>query len=228
MAEKNNKAIQKKQATVSPEIAKMAKAVQVYVNKNGLSVLIAGKNYVMVEGWQFAGGLLKITPKIVRVEDITPKGTKNYKWFAEAVLIDNKTKEEVGRGYALCSKEEMKKRSFDEFAILSMAQTRAIGKAFRNKIGWIMKLAGYEPTPAEEIKEEKAKKSEIVEQRNPVVKILASEEEKEKIKELAKSMGLTTVREIERAIGINIKWEELTQGQAKRIYAELLNKSVKK
>jgi len=33
-----------------------------------------------------------------------------------------------------------------------MAQTRAIGKAYRNKIGFIMKLAGFQGTPAEEMK----------------------------------------------------------------------------
>ena len=32
-----------------------------------------------------------------------------------------------------------------------MAQTRAIGKAYRNVIGWVMKLAGYEATPSEEM-----------------------------------------------------------------------------
>ena len=32
-----------------------------------------------------------------------------------------------------------------------MAQTRAIGKAYRNLLGWVMKLAGYETTPSEEM-----------------------------------------------------------------------------
>lgn len=37
------------------------------------------------------------------------------------------------------------------FQLLSMAQTRACAKACRNKLGWIVVLAGYEPTPAEEM-----------------------------------------------------------------------------
>ena len=32
-----------------------------------------------------------------------------------------------------------------------MAQTRAIGKAYRNILAWIIRAAGYEPTPAEEM-----------------------------------------------------------------------------
>lgn len=34
---------------------------------------------------------------------------------------------------------------------MSMAQTRAIGKAYRNILAWIIRAAGYEPTPAEEM-----------------------------------------------------------------------------
>ena len=57
----------------------------------------------------------------------------------------------VARGFALCSNKEAIKKSFDEYAVLSMAQTRAIGKAYRNLIGWVMKLSGYEGTPSEEV-----------------------------------------------------------------------------
>jgi hypothetical protein len=32
-----------------------------------------------------------------------------------------------------------------------MAQTRAIGKAYRNLLAWLMKAAGFEATPAEEM-----------------------------------------------------------------------------
>ena len=35
--------------------------------------------------------------------------------------------------------------------MMSMAQTRALGKAYRMALGWIMKMAGYEATPAEEM-----------------------------------------------------------------------------
>jgi hypothetical protein len=66
-------------------------------------------------------------------------------------IINLKTGEIISRGFAVCSNKEGKKKSFDEYAVLSMAQTRAIGKAYRNVIGWTMKLAGYETTPAEEM-----------------------------------------------------------------------------
>lgn len=134
----------------------MANVLQRHIAKNNLSVVITGKSYVMVEGWQFAGGLLGLFPRIVKVENI---GTG--KWLAQAEIISKKTGQVASTGFAICSKEEAKKRTFDEYAVLSMAQTRAIGKAYRNLIGWIIKMSGHEGTPAEEMPkgkgEEKAK-----------------------------------------------------------------------
>ena len=38
-----------------------------------------------------------------------------------------------------------------ESSIRSMSQTRTIGKAYRTVLAWVMKMAGFEPTPAEEM-----------------------------------------------------------------------------
>jgi hypothetical protein len=109
----------------------MAKILKDYIVKNKLYAPIKDKNYVMVEGWQFAGGLMGTIPRIVSVE---PIGNDTSKWMVKAEILNIKG-DVVGVGYAMCSKEEDKKKSFDDYAILSMAQTRAIGKAYRNLIG---------------------------------------------------------------------------------------------
>ena len=57
----------------------------------------------------------------------------------------------VGFGLGMCSNMEDAKVEFEEYAVASMAQTRTIGKAYRNLIGFIMKGAGIEGTPAEEM-----------------------------------------------------------------------------
>lgn len=62
----------------------------------------------------------------------------------------------VGYGQGFCSNLESLKSGFDEYSVNSMSQTRAIGKAYRNLLGHIMKSAGYETTPAEEMEEMKA------------------------------------------------------------------------
>lgn len=71
-----------------------------------------------------------------------------YKCSCELIRID--TEKKVGSGWATCSNLELKKVTFDEYAICSMSQTRSIGKSFRNLMGYVMKSAGYEPTPSEE------------------------------------------------------------------------------
>lgn len=135
--------------TQPDQLAQMATILKDHIVKNKLYTTIVGKNYVHVEGWQFAGGLVGLFPKVTRTEDIS-RG-KGFKWFAEVEITNLKSDQVVSRGVAICSNAEGKKRSFDEYAVLSMAQTRAIGKAYRNLLGWVMKLAGYEATPAEEM-----------------------------------------------------------------------------
>lgn len=116
--------------------------------QNKLFTNIKGKNYVNVEGWQIAGAFTGTFPIVEKVEDLSD-GVK-IKYRAEVSLVD-KDGNKVGYGVAICSNKEAGKERFDEYAVASMAQTRAVGKAYRMKIGWLLKVAGYETTPAEEM-----------------------------------------------------------------------------
>ena len=153
------KAIRKYNLSSVGETIKMANVLKKHIIDNKLFVLIKEKNYVFVEGWQFAGGLLGIRPLVVKEKDLS--NDKEIKWKVTAELIEFKTDKIVGRGVAICSNKEEKKKFFDEYAILSMAQTRAIGKAYRNLLGWVMKMAGYESTPAEEMKSGNGEKANV-------------------------------------------------------------------
>lgn len=130
------------------EVVNMAGVLKNYVIKQKLYAKIKDKNYAMVEGWQFAGFLSGLTARVESVENLS--AGSEIKWKA-VVNIYDKSDKLIGVGIALCSSKEGSKKGFDEYAILSMAQTRAIGKAYRNIIGWVMKLAGYESTPSEEM-----------------------------------------------------------------------------
>ena len=57
----------------------------------------------------------------------------------------------VYRAEAICENSEPNWRGKDEYAICSMAQTRACAKTCRIPLGWIMPLAGYQATPLEEM-----------------------------------------------------------------------------
>jgi len=73
----------------------------------------------------------------------------NYKCGCD--IVNAVTGARMGAGWGLCNNIELAKTSYDEFSVHSMSQTRAIGRAFKNVIGFIMKSAGYVPTPAEEM-----------------------------------------------------------------------------
>lgn len=205
------------------QMIKMANILKAHIVKNNLYMPIVGKNYVLVEGWQFAGGMMGLFPKVVEVKEI-----KEGKWMAHVEIINQKTKEIVSSGYAICSKTEGKKSSFDEYAILSMAQTRAIGKAYRNLIGWVIKFAGYEAVPAEEMKG-KAGATDAKPEENKAEKLFASEAEKERIKQIGKELGCATIGDIEKETGLRISsWKDLTKVQASKILFLLMEKKAKK
>lgn len=131
------------------QVIQMATVLKKHIIDHQLFTTISNKNYAHVEGWQFAGGIMGLFPRVKAVENLSVAG--EFKWRAEVEIIERKSGNVVSSGFALCSNKESKKKTFDEYAVLSMAQTRAIGKAFRNLLGWVMKLAGYEGTPSEEM-----------------------------------------------------------------------------
>lgn len=137
---------------------------------------IQGKNYVNVEGWEFAGAATGISPMITKIERVESTGEIKYRAEVE---LRNVAGDVVGFGMAICSDKESGKKGKDEYVIASMAQTRAIGKAYRNKLAFLMKMAGYEPTPSEEIEEKKTNKEENEVVRNDVEEKLKKAEVKD-------------------------------------------------
>jgi len=142
----------------------LSKDLSRLIKEKGLSSNIQGKQFVNVEGWQFAGASLGLMPIITETTDMSKEDEIRYSAKCEVRNIT--TGQLMAVGIALCSNKEKTKRYFDEYAILSMAQTRAIGKAYRNLLAWLMKAAGFEATPAEEMdfaKDDTPKKPQVVE-----------------------------------------------------------------
>jgi hypothetical protein len=147
--------VQKKAKIESYDIAKSDETLHLaidlakFIKENRLYQNIQGKEYVNVEGWQYAGSRLGILPVVDQVINISTDDEIKYQ--AKVNLLDLRSQQIVGAGFAICSNKEQGKRYYQEFAIASMAQTRAIGKAYRNILAWIIRAAGYEPTPVEEM-----------------------------------------------------------------------------
>lgn len=133
----------------SADTLKLAADLGKFIKENRLYQNIQGKEYVNIEGWQYAGSRLGLAPIVKKVINISTEG--ELKYSASVIIKDLKTKEIVGSGFAICSNKEQGKKFYQEFAISSMAQTRAIGKAYRNLLAWTIRAAGYEATPAEEM-----------------------------------------------------------------------------
>lgn len=183
------------------DITAFSKVLKEYISQSRLSIKIRNDEYVLTDGWKFAGlnfGLIPVVGEPIalhkkgelmvilyhEVEKRTQYGKKmeiepffsssnfalaeeyrvkfkdrikkevvhdfyNYKCGCE--IINAVTGAKMGAGWGLCNNVELSKTSYDEFSVHSMAQTRAIGRAFKNVIGFIMKSAGYVPTPSEEM-----------------------------------------------------------------------------
>lgn len=110
---------------------------------------IQGKEYPRCEAWTLLGTMLGVFPVLAWSKPVEDG------WEAR---VEAKTRDGaiVGAAEAQCLRTERNWSNRDDFAIRSMAQTRATAKALRMPLGFVMTLAGYEATLAEEMTFEKA------------------------------------------------------------------------
>ena len=118
------------------------------VNEQKLFTVIGGKKYVHVTGWQTLGSMLGVfavgegEPEYVELE-----GVGGFKATVRAMMRDGAT---VGRATQFCMRDEGLWRTRNIYALAGMAQTRATSRALRAPLGFIVKLAGFEPEILEE------------------------------------------------------------------------------
>lgn len=117
------------------------------ITEQKLSVPVQGKEHVTVEGWQTLGLLCSITAVVT---DTVPVDGGFMATVEARRVTDGMV---VGRAQALCTNDEKRGpwKNADRYALLSMAQTRATSKALKQAVGPLMKLAGYQTTPLEEM-----------------------------------------------------------------------------
>lgn len=125
----------------------MADALAEIINRQNLFKVISGRKYVMVEGWTTLGAMMGIVP----VEEYCQPLPEGAGFEAKVKLIRASDGGTVGAASAECARAENNWKDRDSYAVRSMSITRATGKAYRLSFSWIMKLAGFEATPAEEM-----------------------------------------------------------------------------
>lgn len=129
--------------TIAGELARL-------IEDRGLANKIGTRKYVRVEGWTTLIAMLGVTAREVSVQE---QDDGSFVAVVELARVSDGVV--IGRGSALCSPAEAKWRGRDAYAIRSMATTRATGKACRLAFSWIVTLAGFDPTPAEEIPDQR-------------------------------------------------------------------------
>ena len=146
------------------------------VKKNEWSIKVGNGEHLMYEAWQTVGKYFNVTVATKDAEPIEIGGISGFK--AIGYVIDNRTGMEVGHAEAYCMRDEEnwstrpkfewqnnKKVKVGDvpvptFQLASMAQTRAGSKALRQMFGFVVALAGYSPTPAEEMTGEESNEHE--------------------------------------------------------------------
>lgn len=122
----------------------IAQALSSVIRSQGLVTVIQGREHVQVEAWTLCGSILGVFP----VVEWTHKTDDGWEARVVAKTLSGAT---VGAAESMCSRSERTWKSRDDYAIRSMAQTRAVSKAMRAPLGFIMSLAGFVPTPVEEM-----------------------------------------------------------------------------
>lgn len=130
-----------------------AKALVEVVESQKLFALIQDKKYVTFEGWQYLGSMLPtaITPQTQWVNEVKDEATGEVLGYKARVIAKDVNGAERGAAESVCMYSEKNWKGKDANHLMSMAQTRASSKALRMALSAIVKLAGFEPTPKEEM-----------------------------------------------------------------------------
>jgi hypothetical protein len=131
--------------TVAKELARVVEECGLYV------VLRGSQRHVRVEGWLTLGAMLGLTAREVSC-------TEHDGVYTAVVEVVNSRGHVLARASAECGAPDELDRhgrpvwsERPRYARRGMAVTRATSRALRMALGWIMPLAGYSGTPAEDV-----------------------------------------------------------------------------
>lgn len=134
---------------VLSEAKRAAVALKDVIARKTRPVVINGETYLEFEDWQTVGRFYGITAKVVSTAPVEFSGVRGFE--ARAVALYAPTGQELSAADSMCLEDEDRWRGRPLFQIRSMAQTRACAKALRHVLAWVVVLAGYRATPAEEL-----------------------------------------------------------------------------
>jgi hypothetical protein len=126
-----------------------AKVLMRVVEQQNLAVQIGQAKHLKVEAWTMLGSQLGVfavadgEPETVEIDGVTG--------FRVAVQAVTRNGDVVGRAVGYCMRDEPTWKNRPLHALAAMAETRATSRALRKPLGFIVQLAGFNPTAAEEM-----------------------------------------------------------------------------
>jgi hypothetical protein len=155
---------------VLAEAQRAARALKDVLEAKPKKVIFNDEQYLEFEDWQTLGRFYGVTCAVTSTRFVSYGEASGFSARAIALRADGA---ELSAAEAECLNDEAKWRSrpvyewtdtphgrrrmkvgeeaVPLFMLKSMAQTRACAKALRNVLAWVVVLAGYRPTPAEEL-----------------------------------------------------------------------------
>lgn len=201
-------------ALVVENATKIANILKGVIDAKGLSVNLRGQSHVKCEGWTTLGALLGVYPQesaVVVHDDGSVTAT------VELRTLDGKI---ISRGSGYVGMDEKLWAGRHLYARRSMAITRATGKAFRLGFSWVITLAGYNPTPAEEMPGTDDDQPVQQRQEPKSARYDNSTSAKRRLADFCKSKGVTDVETLRMVAGAvdGLSWdkaEEIAAGICK-------------
>lgn len=162
---RNDQAMLFPASTPAERVAQMVELAQVFVGlarQRNTEAIAAGRaplivpmenkkagttsEHITVPLWRTLGALLPRS--ITATTESTEQLPNGFRARAAVRTLDGTV---LGYADAECTRAELQWSRAPSNAVMSMAQTRAQGKAFRSVLDFLVVLAGFNPTPAEEM-----------------------------------------------------------------------------
>ncbi len=121
------------------------------VDEQRLSVKIGPSEHLRVEAWQTIAKGYGCSASSEVTELHKDKDGKVIGVTARSKVIDNGSGIVVGGADSFCFADEEGKGDQSVAQLAGMAQTRSISRGLKQVFSWVVVLAGYDPTPAEEL-----------------------------------------------------------------------------
>lgn len=126
-----------------------AKILKQLVSQAHLTVKIGASQHLKFEAWQTLGRFDRVTAAVGWSRPLHNRANDIIGYEARAEAFQDGAM--ISAAEAQCTIDEANWKNKELWQLRSMAQTRACAKALRNVLAWIVVLAGYETTPAEEM-----------------------------------------------------------------------------